>query len=166
MEKIILGLDPGTATTGFGIISESGGQLQYIDCGHICTSKDKSPADRLLLISKSLDKLIKIYKPNLVAVESLFFAKNRTTAIAVAQARGVILCALAKHGLEFVEYTPLQVKQTLSGYGRADKQQIQRMVQSVLNLAKPPKLDDSADALALAICAAYSYKSVLNEKQV
>lgn len=161
MKKIILGLDPGTATTGFGIIEEDQGRLEYIDCGYITTSKDKDPAQRLLIISESLEQIISQYKPELVAVESLFFAKNRATAIAVAQARGVILVGIAKHKLPILEYTPLQIKQTLTGYGRAEKKQMQKMVQSTLKLREMPKVDDSADALAVAICAAYCHKAVL-----
>jgi len=161
MKKIILGLDPGTATTGFGVIEEDRGKLEYIDCGYITTSKDKDPAQRLLIISESLEQIISQYKPELVAVESLFFAKNRATAIAVAQARGVILVGIAKHKLPILEYTPLQIKQTLTGYGRAEKKQMQKMVQSILKLREMPKVDDSADALAVAICAAYCHKAVL-----
>ncbi len=161
MAKIILGLDPGTATTGFGVIREDKNKLEYINCGYITTSKDKEPAQRLLIIAESVDRLIAEYKPEIVAVESLFFAKNRATAIAVAQARGVLLATAAKYKLPILEYTPLQVKQTLTGYGRAEKKQMQRMVQAVLKLTEMPKVDDSADALAIAICAAYCHKAVL-----
>lgn len=161
MSKIILGLDPGTAITGFGVIKENKNNLEYINCGHIATSSDKTSAARLLLISDSLEKILEEYKPDVVAIESLFFAKNRATAIAVAQARGVLLSIVAKHKLPIMEYTPLQVKQTLTGYGRAEKRQMQKMVQSILRLKEMPKLDDSADALALAVCASYCYKAVL-----
>ena len=161
MNKIILGIDPGLATTGFGVVCEKQGEVEYLSCGYIATAKNADLAQRLLVISKSLDKLIKQYQPGLVAVESIFFAQNRTTAIVVAQARGVILATSAKHNLPLVEYTPLQVKQALTGYGRADKKQIQKIVKSVLKLKDIPKPDDSADALAIAICAAHSYKAVL-----
>lgn len=161
MTKVILGLDPGTATTGFGVIKEDKGVLEYVDCGYIATSKDKEPAQRLLIISESLEQIIVKYKPEIVAVESLFFAKNRATAIAVAQARGVLLAGIAKHKLLILEYTPLQIKQALTGYGQAEKRQMQKMVQAVLKLREMPKVDDSADALAVAICASYCYKAVL-----
>ncbi|MBU1092448.1 crossover junction endodeoxyribonuclease RuvC [Patescibacteria group bacterium] len=155
MNKIILGIDPGTATTGFGIARDNKGQVEYIDCGCIATSKDIPPAERLLTIQKSLEILIKKYQPGVLAVEKLFFTKNITTAMAVAEARGVILVTAAKHNLEIAEYTPLQVKQTLTGYGKADKQQMQRMVKTILNLQSIPKPDDAADALAIAICAVH-----------
>ncbi len=161
MSKIILGIDPGTATTGFGVILEDKKQVKYIDCGYIATTPKDSSANRLLIINKALEELIKKYKPQLAAVEGLFFAKNRATAIAVAQARGVILATLAKHKISIQEYTPLQVKQSITGYGRADKNQIQKMIKNILNLDKVPKPDDSADALAIAICAAYNLKPML-----
>lgn len=168
MSKIILGLDPGTATTGFGIVRDNKGQVEFIDCGCIITSPQKKgvspareashsdaggPAERLLTIQKSLETLIKKYQPDILAVEKLFFTKNITTAISVAEARGVILVTAAKHSLEIIEFTPLQVKQTLTGYGKADKQQVQRMVKSIMKLQCVPKPDDAADALAIAICA-------------
>jgi len=155
MNKIILGLDPGTALSGFGVVRNAKGQVEYIDCGCIVTSKGISPAERLLTIQKSLEILIKKYQPDVLAVEKLFFTKNITTAISVAEARGVILVTAAKHKLEIAEYTPLQVKQTLTGYGKADKQQIQRMVKTILKLQSIPKPDDAADALAIAICAVH-----------
>lgn len=155
MNKVILGIDPGTATTGFGIIKDVRGQVEYIDCGCIVTSKGISPAERLLTIEKSLNILIKKYHPDILAVEKLFFTKNITTAIAVAEARGVILLTAVKHNIETAEYTPLQVKQTLTGYGKADKQQMQRMIKTILKLQNIPKPDDAADALAIAICAVH-----------
>lgn len=161
MNKIILGIDPGLATTGFGVICEKQGEVEYLSCGCIITSKHDSLAQRLLIISESLDKLIRQHQPGLAAVESIFFAQNRTTAMAVAQAKGVILATLAKHNLPVIEYTPLQVKQALTGYGRADKRQIQKIIKSVLKLEDIPKPDDSADALAIAVCAAHNYKAVL-----
>lgn len=156
MSRIILGLDPGTATTGFGVISEERGQIQLIDCGYITTSKSERLPDRLLVVAKSIEKIIRRYRPEAVAVEKLFFAKNRTTAMAVAQSRGIILAMAAKYHLPLLEYTPLQVKQLLTGYGRADKKQMQRMVQALLKLERAPQPDDAADALAVAICAAYA----------
>lgn len=161
MDRVILGIDPGTATTGFGVILEKDNQVKYIDCGYIATTPKDNPADRLLIISKAVEELIKKYKPQLAAVENLFFAKNRTTAMAVAQARGVILVTLARHKVLSQEYTPLQVKQAVTGYGRADKNQVQKMVKNILSLDKVPKPDDSADALAIAICAAHNLKPML-----
>jgi crossover junction endodeoxyribonuclease RuvC len=161
MSRTILGLDPGIATTGFGVISEDRGQIKLVDCGYIATQAGEELADRLLVVARSLEKVIRRYRPDMVAVEKLFFAKNRTTAIAVAQARGVILTVAAKHHLPLREYTPLQVKQSLTGYGRADKQQMQRMVKALLKLDQIPRPDDAADALAIAICAAGATPRVL-----
>ena len=160
MSRIILGIDPGTAITGFGVICDSGQSVKYLDCGYISTSQDTELSERLLLISQSIDKLVRTHRPDLVAVESLFFGKNRTTAIAVAQARGVVLAMLAKHKLTHVEFTPTEVKQAVTGYGRAGKRQVQAMVKSVLNLEAVPQPDDSADALAVAICAAHTRQPV------
>jgi len=161
MSRTILGLDPGTATTGFGVISEDSGQIKLVDCGYIATQAGEELADRLLVVARSLEKIVRRYRPDMVAVEKLFFAKNRTTAIAVAQARGVILTVVAKHHLPLREYTPLQVKQSLTGYGRADKRQMQRMVKALLKLDQAPRPDDAADALAIAICAAGATPRVL-----
>jgi crossover junction endodeoxyribonuclease RuvC len=154
MSRIILGLDPGTATTGFGVIKEDQHQISLVDCGYIATASTDSDSDRLLIIGRAIEKLLKQYRPDAVAVEKLFFAKNQTTAMAVSQARGVVLAGIARHQLPILEYTPLQVKQAITGYGRADKQQMQRMVKALLKLEEVPKPDDVADALAIAICAA------------
>ena len=161
MSRTILGIDPGTATTGFGVILEEKNNVEYIDCGYIATTPKDSSAERLLIINKAMEEIIKKYKPQLVAVENLFFAKNKTTAMAVAQARGVILVTIAKYKIALQEYTPLQIKQAVTGYGRADKVQVQKMVKNILKLDKIPKPDDSADALAVAICASYNRKPVL-----
>jgi len=161
MSRIILGLDPGTATTGFGVIKEDKHQLALIDCGYIATVPTDSASDRLLIIGRATEKLLKQYRPDVVAVEKLFFAKNHTTAMAVSQARGVILASIARSQVPLLEYTPLQVKQSVTGYGRADKQQMQRMVQALLKLEAVPKPDDVADALAVAICAAGEKAPVL-----
>ena len=156
MSRIILGIDPGTATTGFGLIeANERGDLLYITCGHIATAPDTPAPQRLVTIKNSLLKLLKQYKPSVVVVEKLFFTTNITTAISVAEARGVVLATMAEHNLEILEYTPLQVKQGLTGYGKADKQQVQRMVKTILNLEDIPKPDDAADALAIAICAVH-----------
>lgn len=153
---IILGIDPGTAITGFGIIQKKIDKLNLIDYGCISTSKDFPLSDRLAKIFKDIQKLIKKYHPDVLVCEELFFFKNLKTAVSVAQARGVILLAAKIKKIPFFEYTPLEVKQALSGYGRATKSQIQKMVKILLNLKTVPKPDDAADALALAICHAHS----------
>jgi len=152
----ILGIDPGTAMTGYGLIKDQGSKLEVIDYGGIRTSPQNSLAQRLCKINGELERLINIYAPQVVVVEELFFNKNVRTALAVGQARGVILLTAAKAGLEVREYTPLQVKQALTGYGRAKKQQIQYMVKMLFKLEKVPQPDDVADALAIAVCHAYS----------
>lgn len=161
MTKIILGLDPGTATTGFGVVQEDRGAISLIDCGYITTPSADSDSDRLLVVGRAVEKLIKTYRPDVVAVEKLFFAKNQTTAMTVSQSRGVILASIARGKLPLLEYTPLQVKQLVTGYGRADKRQIQQMVKALLKLDQVPKPDDVADALAIAICGAYDKSPVL-----
>lgn len=154
MNRIILGLDPGTATTGFGVVKEDRGEISLVDCGYITTHSTDSDSDRLLVVGRAVEKLLKTYRPDVVAVEKLFFAKNQTTAMSVSQSRGVILASIARGQVKLLEYTPLQVKQSITGYGRADKQQMQRMVKALLKLDQVPKPDDVADALAIAICAA------------
>jgi len=153
-KKIILGVDPGLADTGYGLIKKVGADLKIIDYGVIKT-KPKTPEElRLLDINQSINKLIKKYRPEIVAVEKLFFSKNVKTASSVGQARGVILLAVGQNKLELLEFTPLQVKQALTGYGQASKKQVQYMIKTILRLPAPPKSDDAADALAIAICAA------------
>ncbi|OGB85080.1 crossover junction endodeoxyribonuclease RuvC [candidate division Kazan bacterium RIFCSPLOWO2_01_FULL_48_13] len=154
MSRIILGLDPGTATTGFGVVKEDQGSIALVDCGYITTPSTNSDSDRLLVIGRAVEKLLKTYRPDAVAVEKLFFAKNQTTAMAVSQSRGVLLASIARAQLPLLEYTPLQVKQRITGYGRADKRQIQQMVKALLKLDQVPQPDDAADALAVAICGA------------
>lgn len=155
---IILGIDPGLADTGFGVIAKQGSStnMEAIDFGHIKTKAGVPDEKRLLEIYISLNKIIKKYQPDIMAVEKLFFAKNVKTAMAVSQARGVIILAAGKNKLELVEPTPLQVKQAVTGYGRADKNQIKAMVKIILKLSSEPKSDDAADALAVAICCANS----------
>jgi len=152
---IILGIDPGTARIGFGIIQKNN-KLKLIDYGCIETSKNLKTPQRLIKLEKQLQEVIKKYKPKMVAVEDLFFFKNLKTAITVSQARGVILLTAAKLNVPISEYTPLQIKQAVTSYGRAEKRQVQRMVKMILNLKKIPKPDDAADALAAAICCAHS----------
>lgn len=151
---IILGLDPGVASVGWGVVASARGTLRSIAYGVIKTAAQQPLPQRLMTIYQQLDALMRKYQPDHVALEQLFFCKNVTTAIAVGQARGVMLLATQQHHLPVSEYTPLQVKQTVTSYGRADKRQVQRMVQLTLHLQKLPTPDDAADALAIAICAA------------
>lgn len=155
---IILGIDPGTATIGFGIIKKDKKTLGLIDYGCIKTSADLSTGERLSKLHKELNSLIKKYKPDIVAVEDIFFFKNLKTAIKVSQARGVILLTIAELKIPTFECTPLQVKQAVACYGRAEKTQVQKMVKTLLNLKEAPKPDDAADALAVAICCAHTLK--------
>jgi len=151
---IILGIDPGTRIIGYGVIEKQNGDLVYRTCGIIQTNPQKSQADNLVQINEELEKLINSYKPDTAGVEKIFFAKNVKTVIGVSEGRGVILFTIKRHGIPIVEFTPLQVKQAVTGDGAADKKQVQKMVKMILRLAKEPKPDDAADALAVAICAA------------
>ena len=153
---IILGIDPGTAIVGYGIILKEKSKLSLLDYGCVTTEKTLSQADRLGIIKKEIEKIIEKYKPQVMAVEELFFFKNLKTAIKVAEARGVLLVTGKDAGLAISEFTPLEVKIATVGYGRAEKQQVQKMVKLILNLKEIPKPDDAADALAIAICAANS----------
>ncbi|NTU70182.1 crossover junction endodeoxyribonuclease RuvC [bacterium] len=153
---ITLGIDPGTATTGYGIIKKDNGSLKCVDYGVISTPKDMPFGERLLIIYKEVHILLKKYNPERVAVEDLFFFKNEKTAFKVGQARGVVMLAIEESGRTPFEPTPLQVKQAVSGYGKAGKAQVQKMVQLILNLKEIPKPDDAADALAIAIYCANS----------
>jgi crossover junction endodeoxyribonuclease RuvC len=148
----ILGIDPGTATVGWGIIEITAGKATPVAFGHISTSKDLPPEKRLTEIAHDLQSIIKQYRPEEAAVEELFFFKNQKTIISVAQARGVILLTLENLCVSISGYTPLEVKQALTNYGRADKTQVQLMVQALLKLPAIPQPDDTADALALALC--------------
>jgi len=149
---IVLGIDPGTATTGYGLIGKNNSSLQVIDFGVIETSPKEESHYRLRRIHERLKDLIKEFSPTDMAVEQLFFNTNTTTAITVGQARGIALLAAASFGISLGEYTPLQVKQAVTGYGGARKNQVQQMVKTVLGLAEIPRPDDAADALAIAIC--------------
>ncbi|QNO15720.1 crossover junction endodeoxyribonuclease RuvC [Alkalicella caledoniensis] len=148
----IMGIDPGLAIVGFGVIDIENRKTKAIDYGTIQTESSICYTDRLLCVANSLKKLLDIYKPDVVAVEELFFNKNTKTAFAVSQARGVILLTVLQEEIPLYEYTPLQVKQGVVGYGRASKQQVQIMVKTLLNLNDIPKPDDAADGLAIAIC--------------
>ena len=150
---LALGIDPGIATTGYGLVRlESDGELVAVKYGVILTPKTDSVPERLDSLYRELKSLLKKYKPDTVGVEKLFFQRNVSTAIAVGQARGVALLALQQAGLDVAEYTPNEVKQAVAGYGSADKKQVQDMVRVLLQLKEIPKPDDAADALAIAIC--------------
>ena len=160
---IILGIDPGLAIVGWGVIESVRGQMRPIAYGAITTPAHTDIEDRLLIIQRDLEEIINKYKPDEMAVEELFFNTNITTGIAVAEARGVIICTAHKLGVKINEYTPLQVKQAVVGYGKAEKKQVIAMVTSLLKLQKPPKPDDTADAVAIAICHAQCSGSALGK---
>ncbi len=156
---IVLGIDPGTATTGYGFIrSTSEGELEVVTYGVILTPKNTTPETRLLTIYNNISALIALHSPETAAVEKLFFQRNVTTALAVGQARGVVLLALAQKQLLVSEYTPMEIKQAVVGYGGADKNQVQMMVKAILNLNEITRPDDAADALAVAICHCHAYR--------
>ncbi|MGH2407304.1 MAG: crossover junction endodeoxyribonuclease RuvC [Candidatus Limnocylindrales bacterium] len=155
---IVLGIDPGTAQTGYGIVERTGSRLRALDYGAIETPAAMELPQRLLLIQDGLAELIETHRPDLVAVERLFFNRNVQTALAVGHARGVALLTAARYSLPVHEYGPSEVKMAVTGYGRAEKGQVQRMVQSVLGLAVLPRPDDAADALAIAICLAHAHR--------
>ena len=159
--KTILGLDPGLADTGFGIVIKVGSQLKFVEAGSIKTAKSKDFPSRLEEIFKNINSLLKKYKPDLVAIEKLFFAKNVKTALDVAQARGVALLATQQAKVDLLEFTPLQVKQAICANGQASKEQVGLMVKTILNLDSVPKPDDAADALAIAICASFFNKKLV-----
>ena len=158
----ILGLDPGIATVGFGVIDTVKNRQTLVTCGVITTPAHTPLTSRLDQIYTDLEELIRTVRPDVMAVEELFFNTNITTGISVAQGRGVILLCAYRCGLQIFEYTPLQVKQAVVGYGRAEKKQVMDMVKRILNLPAPPKPDDAADAVALALCHARSSTSLLN----
>lgn len=149
---IILGIDPGFAIVGWGVIESVRGNVRPLAYGAITTPAHTSIEERLLMIQKDIEEIIERYHPDEMAIEELFFNTNITTGIAVAEARGVILCTAHRLGVKIDEYTPLQVKSAVVGYGKAEKQQVIAMVTTLLKLQKPPKPDDTADALAIAIC--------------
>jgi len=154
---IVLGFDPGTATTGYGFVAEDdAGAARLIRCGVITTEPRVPMPERLLAIHGELTELIRVHLPDAVAVESLFFGRNVTTALTVGQARGVALLAAAQAGLPIYEYKPAEVKQALAGYGAADKRQMQEMVRILLELDDIPRPDDAADAVAVAVCHLHS----------
>ena len=154
----IIGIDPGTATTGWAVLECAGGNSRSVAYGAIITDKNKSEEERLLEISQDLEKIIKKYRPAEAAIEKIFFFKNQKTVIGVAQARGAILLTLKKNHVNVSGYTPLQVKQALTSYGRAEKRQIQFMAKNILGLKDIPKPDDTADAIAICLCHINSRK--------
>ena len=157
----ILGIDPGFAIVGWGVIEYSGSHFKVMGYGSIQTPASMKTEDRLKVIYSELCAIIDKFAPEQMAVEELFFNTNQTTGIKVAQARGVVILCAAQKGVEIFEYTPLQVKQAVTGYGRAEKKQVITMVTMMLGLGKPPKPDDTADALAIAVCHAHSGASRL-----
>lgn len=153
---IILGIDPGTATTGYALIKkQKNNSFEIVDFGVISTKKTKSDSERLLEVQKDLVKIISKYKPEIAGVEKLYFENNAKTAMTVSQARGVVLLTLQQKKVKLLEFTPLQVKSIICGYGKAEKKQVQLMVQKTFNLKSLPKPDDAADALAIALCAGF-----------
>ena len=157
----ILGIDPGVAIVGFGLIESDRGTLRMLQYGAITTPAGLPLAARLAQINRDIEELIGTFRPDEISVEELFFSKNITTGIAVAHARGVILCAAEKKKIPSYEYTPMQVKQAVAGYGLADKKQVMDMTRRLLKLKSVPRPDDAADALAIALCHARSATSLL-----
>ncbi|MDD2913413.1 MAG: crossover junction endodeoxyribonuclease RuvC [Candidatus Pacebacteria bacterium] len=160
---IVIGIDPGTAITGYGIIEKNkGNETNVLGYGCITTSSALLPGERLKIINSDLDSLILKHKPDFIAVESLYFFKNLKTAMPVSQAKGVILLTAAKRKIPVLEFTPLEVKMTVAGYGRAEKKQVQKMIQNFLKLKEFPKQDDAADALGVALCGILKKNSKLS----
>ncbi len=157
----IMGIDPGIATIGFGLVDKEQNHIKLVQCGVITTPAHISLAQRLEQIYEDLCRLLDLFHPDAVSIEELFFNTNITTGIAVAHGRGVILLACQKAGVKIYEYTPLQVKQSVVGYGRAEKKQVMDMVRRICGLTAAPKPDDAADAVALALCHARSSTSLL-----
>src|SRR5574344_3168721 len=148
----ILGIDPGMAIVGYGVLEVEGDEIKLLTSGSIKTSKNKTDSQRLLEIFEDMSTIIDKYKPDVASVEKLYFFKNQKTIIPVAEARGVIMAVLEKNGVPAAEYTPIEVKQVLTGYGRADKKEVEAMVKIALNKETLPKLDDTIDSMAIAIC--------------
>ncbi len=155
---VVLGIDPGTARMGWGVVDKNNGNPKYLECGCIETSKNNTAEQRLEKLYNRIVKLIDCFEPDALAVEELYFAQNVKTAFAVGQAKGIVLLAAAQEKIPVYEYTPLQIKQALTGYGRASKRQIQVMVVRELGLDKTPTPDDAADGLAVALTHCYTKK--------
>lgn len=160
---IILGIDPGYAIIGWGVLEYKGNHFSVIDYGAITTNAGEYFPERLSKIYNELNSIIQKYKPQVMSIEKIFYNSNAKTVIDVSQARGVITLAAYENNIEFAEYTPLQVKQSVVGYGRAEKKQVQEMTKTILGLDKIPKPDDTADALAMAICHGHSSGSLLSQ---
>ena len=158
---ISIGIDPGTATTGYGVVTAKENQFRCIEYGTIKTDKNISDSARLNILNKKIEDIIKRYSPDIFAVENIYFFKNSKTVISVSQARGVILLTAEKEEIPIYEFTPLEIKMNIANYGKADKKQIQEMVRVLLNLEKIPRPDDAADALGVAICGLIKYNSYL-----
>jgi crossover junction endodeoxyribonuclease RuvC len=158
LKMIIMGIDPGFAITGYGIVKYEGNRFASIDYGAVTTDSSMELPKRMLLLYNGLTDIIKEFRPEAIAIEELFFNKNTKTALNVGHGRGVAVLAAAQSGIDVFEYTPLQVKQAVVGYGRAEKAQVQQMIKVILNLSEIPKPDDVADALAVAVCHGSSYK--------
>lgn len=148
----ILGIDPGMAIVGYGVLEADGENIRLVSSGSIRTEKGSRESARLLEIYNDMELIVEKFKPDVAAIEKLFFFRNRTTVMPVAHSRGVILTVLEKFGVPIFEYTPMEVKQVLTGYGRADKKEVERMVKYSLSTENLPKLDDTIDAIAIAIC--------------
>lgn len=162
----ILGIDPGYAIVGYGVIEAGGGRYRPVEYGAITTPAGQDFGQRLVEIYQGMGEILTRLKPEAAAVEKLYFTNNKTTGIGVAEARGVILLALAQHGVPLYEYTPMQVKQAVAGYGGAEKRQVMLMTQRLLRMGEIPRPDDAADALAIAICHGRSATSLLNTERV
>jgi len=164
---LVIGIDPGTAITGYGLVREVESGLEVVDFGVLRTPADMPLQERLLQLYRDLKEVLLLHQPQSGAVEKLFFRKNFTNAIAVGQGRGVAMLALAEFGLPVAEYTPMEVKQAVVGWGGADKPQVQEMVRALLQLDSIPRPDDAADALAIAICHLHSYRlsSLMHDHQ-
>jgi len=156
---ISLGIDPGIATTGYGVIKEDGGNFLCVDYGLIKTTKEDSSSRRLFLLKKEVSSLIKKHSPNIAAIEKVYFFKNLKTALPVSQAKGVIMVAFEEETIPLQEFTPLEIKQTITGYGKAEKEQVQKMIRMMLNLNEEHLPDDAADALGAAICGINKIRS-------
>ena len=154
----MVGIDPGTATMGWGVVRMEGNRLRHVDHGVITTPAAWHMPRRLSHLYEGVGELVRAYRPDAVSIEELFFNTNTTTAMTVGQARGVAILAAYRGGVEVFEYTPLQIKQSITSYGRAPKSQMQQMVKTLLNLREKPRPDDAADGLAAAICHAFSYR--------
>lgn len=155
---VVIGVDPGLATTGYGVLESLGGKVKMLDYGIITTGPDKPVPLRLRILSRRLSELIKKYDPDVVGLEKIFFCRNAKTALVVGEAIGAIALTCANLSIDVVEYSPLEIKQTITGYGFAKKEQVQNMLKILLNLKGVPKPDDAADALAVALTYIHSYK--------